>query len=189
MRLLTCLSYLLLAQAFSLTHRPELKQEVRQLFIHGYEGYLRHAYPADELRPISCTPLHRDPDPTNFGINDIHANVSLTLIDSLSSLPFIYPEALPQALELVSKVSFDQDVKIQVFELTIRGIGSLLSVYQHLLNQDDGGLVSYAPRLLEMARDLGERFLPAFETATGLPYARVNLRYGVEAEETVETCE
>ena len=25
------------------------------MFHHAYEGYLQHAYPYDELRPISCT--------------------------------------------------------------------------------------------------------------------------------------
>lgn len=84
------------------------------MFHHGYTGYLKHAYPADELRPISCAPLERDPDPTNVGINDIHANISMTLVDSLSALPLILPTAYPDALEKVSGISFDQDVKVQV---------------------------------------------------------------------------
>lgn len=47
----------------------------------------------------------------------------------------------------------------------------------------------YKQRILELAEDLGKRMLPAFNTKTGLPYARVNLRHGVEKGETVETCE
>jgi mannosidase alpha-like ER degradation enhancer 1 len=39
-----------------------------------------------------------------------------------------------------------------------------------------------------MAVDLGWRLLPAFDTDTGLPYHRVNLRHGVEPGESVETC-
>ena len=31
------------------------RDEVSGMFHHAYEGYLRHAYPYDELRPISCT--------------------------------------------------------------------------------------------------------------------------------------
>lgn len=46
----------------------------------------------------------------------------------------------------------------------------------------------YKEKLLELALDLGKRFLPAFETPTGIPYARVNLRHGVEKGESVETC-
>ena len=49
------------------------------------------------------------------------------------SLPLIHSSALPHALELVTtRISFDQDVKVQVFEMTIRVVGSLLSTYQSL---------------------------------------------------------
>lgn len=30
------------------------REEVRGEFSHAYEGYLKHAYPFDELRPLSC---------------------------------------------------------------------------------------------------------------------------------------
>lgn len=76
---------------------------------------MTYAYPADELRPITCAPLWRDPDTSNIGVNDIHANVSMTLIDSLSALHLILPEEWPDAVEKVAtSVSFDQDVKVQV---------------------------------------------------------------------------
>lgn len=159
----------------------------------------------DELRSLTCAPMYRDPNPGNFGVNDIHANVSMTLLDTLSSLPTIYPSAFPQALhQVATEVSFDQDVKVQVFEMTIRAMGSLLSTYQYLegLPDEDSaikgdisqivfkgeGLKRYQPRLLEMALDLGRRLAPAFATTTGLPYARVNLRHGVEKGESIETC-
>jgi mannosidase alpha-like ER degradation enhancer 1 len=137
--------------------------------------------------------MHRDPNPGNFGVNDIHANVSMTLLDTLSSLPLIHPEAFPEALQRVAtEISFDQDVKVQVFEMTIRAMGSLLSTYEHLgrirADKDEGGLRRYQPRLLELALDLGKRLAPAFTTTTGLPYARVNLRHGVEKGESIETC-
>ncbi|XP_051960020.1 ER degradation-enhancing alpha-mannosidase-like protein 3 isoform X2 [Xyrauchen texanus] len=37
----------------------------------------------------------------------------------------------------------------------------------------------YRDELLHMAKDVGYRLLPAFNTTSGLPYPRVNLRYGV----------
>ena len=157
----------------------------------------------DELKPLTCGPLFRDPDVTNHGINDIHANVSMTLLDILSTLPLIHPTALPDALDkVVSQVSFDQNVKVQVFELTIRALGALLSTYQYLdkLPVDPSAQADligvkgkvdmrrHKERILEMALDLGKRLLPAFETPTGIPYARVNLRHGVEKGESQETC-
>ena len=189
------------------------------MFKHGYDGYMKYAYPAvcqllwqsdqsdvqDELKSVSCKPSRRDPDPNNFGLNDIHPNASLTLLDILSSLPMMYPAVFPDALKRVTtQISFDQDVKVQVFEMTIRALGSLLSTYQYLerlpdtpkeqaqfgkgLGKTKVDLKTYKKRLLEMALDLGERMLPAFETKTGLPYARVNLRRGVESGETTDTC-
>jgi ER degradation enhancer, mannosidase alpha-like 1 len=62
-----------------------------------------------------------------------------------------------------------------VFETTIRVLGGLLSGHQFAAKQ--GGrffLPWYKGELLDMAKDLGERLLPAFSTPTGLPYARVH---------------
>jgi mannosidase alpha-like ER degradation enhancer 1 len=172
------------------------------MFHHAFTGYMTFAYPADELRPISCAPLHRDPNPANIGVNDIHANISMTLVDSMSALPLILPDEYPAAVERVAGTSFDQDVKVQVFEMTIRALGALLSTYQRLdgLPEDPreqaaalgiegkADIKKFAPRMLELALDLGKRLLPAFDTPTGLPYARVNLRHGVESRESSETC-
>ncbi len=45
-----------------------------------------------------------------------------------------------------------------------------------------------APELLTLAIDLADRLLPAFDTPTGIPYARVNLKTGVEQDEVLDTC-
>jgi len=83
-----------------------------------------------------------------------------------------------------------------VFEMTIRALGALLSTHQTLDRMTDGEAKGYGTdvrrykgRMLELAHDLGRRFLPAFNTITGIPYARVNLRRGVEKGESMETCE
>ncbi|KAJ4982894.1 glycosyl hydrolase family 47, partial [Stagonosporopsis vannaccii] len=93
---------------------------------------------------------------------------------------------------------FDLDSKVQVFETTIRGVGGLLSAHQFAVGDLpirgydareetrggrrgihwDNGLV-YDGQLLRLAADLATRLLPAFDTPTGLPYPRVNLRHGV----------
>ena len=43
---------------------------------------------------------------------------------------------------------------------------------------------SYDDCLLRLATDMGDRLLPAFDTATGIPYGTVNLRSGVPKGET-----
>jgi len=78
---------------------------------------------------------------------------------------------------VINDVSFDNDVTVSVFETTIRVLGGLLSGHvlaERFLNH------SYPPphrSLLDMAVDLGDRLLPAFNTPTRIPFSRVNLRY------------
>ena len=47
------------------------------MFEHAYSGYLRHAYPYDELRPLSCDGV------------DTWGSYSLTLIDALDTLAVV----------------------------------------------------------------------------------------------------
>lgn len=73
-----------------------LRQEAVDLFYHGYDNYMRHAFPEDELRPLTCGPLTRDREnPAHIELNDALGNYSLTLIDSLSTLAILAstPEA------------------------------------------------------------------------------------------------
>lgn len=73
-------------------------------------------------------------------------------------------------------------------------VGGLLSA--HLLLTDDSlypdaRLPGYDNELLDLARDLTDRLSDAFQgSESGLPYPRVNLRYGVQlqAEKMFETC-
>ena len=49
----------------------------------------------------------------------------------------------------------------------------------------------YQGELLDMALDVGYRLLPAFNSSTGLPHPRVNLRYGIKSgkiKQIGETC-
>ena len=204
------------------------------MFYHGYDNYLKHAFPEDELKPISCKPLTRDRfNPGHIELNDPLGNYSVTLIDSLSTLAVIASSSSAsdgqnKALRYFQKSiaalveqygdgtsgdsgqgrrgrGFDVDSKVQVFETVIRGVGGLLSAHLFAVGElpirgyDAKGLMlkdpshgsAHGPRiqwpddfvydgqLLRLAYDLGRRLLPAFHSATGLPYPRVNLRHGV----------
>ncbi|KAI1115741.1 glycoside hydrolase family 47 protein [Nemania sp. NC0429] len=137
----------------------ELRQETVGMFYHGFDNYMRIAFPEDELRPVSCTPLTRDPiNPRNVELNDVLGNYSLTLIDSLSTLAILAsappdnhgtgPKALADFQNGVAALiiqygdgragpsgrgargrGFDVDSKVQVFETVIRGVGGLLSAH------------------------------------------------------------
>ena len=81
-------------------------------------------------------------------------------------------------------MSFDVDTKPQVFEVTIRALGGLLSAHLFASSEQYGFRIDgYTDGLLVLARDLGERLLPAFATATGIPYARVRPNEHVTSRE------
>lgn len=76
---------------------------------------------------------------------------------------------------MIRNVNFDSDVVVSVFETNIRMIGGLLS--GHLLSehlQEKYDLMKwYNGELLVLAKELGYKLLPAFNTSTGIPHPRV----------------
>jgi hypothetical protein len=77
-------------------------------------------------------------------------------------------------------VSFNVSSTVQVFETTIRGMGGLLSAHLYASVPRLGQTIeTYDGFLLAMAHDLGKRLLPAFDTESGIPHPRINLRHGV----------
>ncbi|XP_064422358.1 ER degradation-enhancing alpha-mannosidase-like protein 1 [Latimeria chalumnae] len=176
--------------------RRQMREMAREMFYFGYENYMKHAFPEDELNPIDC--MGRGPDvlnPSNININDVLGNYSLTLIDAMDTLAVMGNiSEFQRAVKLViDTVSFDKDSTVQVFEATIRILGSLLSAHVILTDPKqpfgDVTFKDYDNELLHMAHDLAVRLLPAFEnTKTGIPYPRVNLKKGVPLDGTNETC-
>src|SRR4026207_1302950 len=77
-------------------------------------------------------------------------------------------EANTTSAYILANLSFDKDIEVQNFEITIRLLGGLLTNYQ--LTGDR--------RFLNLAEDLGNRLLPVFNSPTGMPYRYVNLKTG-----------
>jgi len=231
---------------------------IKDMFIHAYDSYMYHGFPAPEVKPISCAPA-------SFKLVKIPG---LTLIDSLDTLVILgnYTE-FARAVERLRFLNdnvyeatgiyttggglFNINHNVSVFETNIRVLGGLLSAHQlataflegkvleqevwaedksvligvHHRNpgKDDckekgetvSGILSsncdttstilkckqepspevmchnqtdrhwvYDGFLLELARDIGDRLLPAFNTLTGIPYGTVNLLSGVPKGET-----
>ncbi|KAK6544112.1 alpha mannosidase-like protein [Orbilia ellipsospora] len=178
------------------SHIQNLRREAHDMFHHGYDAYYNYAFPADEIRPLSCVPLSRDNEPTNFVLNDVLGNYSLTAVDSLSALAILshtsthsYKQFWRTVKDLVTlyyPIGFNKDSKVQVFETVIRGVGGLVSAHEFATGLlpmagepgvgDNGWM--YNNELLHLAHDLATRLLPAFTTNTGIPFPRVNLKYG-----------
>ena len=137
----------------------ELALRVKADFVHAWDGYKRYAWGHDGLKPLSRKPY--DWYGTPFYLSAVEALDTMTLMG-------LTDEADSTREYIATHLSFDKDVYVSVFEFTIRIMGSLLANYQ--LSRDE--------RLLHLAEDLGRRMLPAFVSATAMPYREVNLKTG-----------
>src|SRR5258707_1776972 len=140
-------------------NRPQLARQVRAEFLHAWNGYKKYAWGHDDLKPLSKT------------YHDWYAqSLLMTPVDALDTMILmgLKDEAKHTREYIDQNLSFDKDIEVQNFEITIRLLGGLLSGYQ--LTGDK--------RLLHLAEDLGTRLLPVFESPTGLPYRYVNLKTG-----------
>lgn len=136
-----------------------LAARVRTEFLHAWNNYERYAWGHDALQPLSKTP------------HDWYGqSLLMTPVDALDTLVLMHldAEAAKARSLILSDLSFDRDIYVKNFEITIRLLGGLLSGYQ--LTGDK--------RLVNLAEDLGNRLLPVFNSPTGLPYVYVNLRTG-----------
>ena len=140
-------------------HARQLAARVRTEFLHAWNNYERYAWGHDALRPLSKT-----------GHDWYGESLLMTPVDALDTLILMHldAEAARARSLIVNNLSFDRDIYVKNFEVTIRLLGGLLSSYQ--LTGDK--------RLLNLAEDLGKRLLPVFNSPTGLPYVYVNLRTG-----------
>lgn len=155
---------------YALTERAS--DETVDLFYHGFDSYMKYAFPEDELKPLSCVPLTRDRENEgHFELNDVLGNYTLTLVDSLSTLAIFassqstltnkrkplrdFQDGVASLVRLYGDGSsgpsgqgvrahgFDLDSKVQVFETVIRGVGGLLSA--HLFAIGELPITNYNP--------------------------------------------
>lgn len=139
---------------------PEVTAErVKQEFLHAWNGYKTYAWGHDALKPLSREP------------HDWYEHTLLmTPVDAFDTMIIMgLDDEAAEAKELIlGKLTFDLDMKVQHFEVSIRILGGLISAYQ--LDEDE--------RFLELAVDLADRMLPVFDSPTGMPYRFVNLKTG-----------
>lgn len=141
------------------TNRTKRAAEVKAEFLHAWSGYKKYAWGHDDLKPLSKT------------YHDWYAEpLLMTPVDALDTMIImdLKDEAAATKQYIIDHLSFDKDIEVQNFEITIRLLGGLLTNYQ--LTGDK--------RLLSLAEDLGDRLLPVFNSPTGMPYRYVNLKTG-----------
>src|SRR5437870_7707235 len=157
--LLFILCFFVVPHVLAQKPNPKLAAEVKAEFLHAWNGYKKYAWGHDDLKPLSKTYHDWYSEP-----------LLMTPVDALDTMILmgLKDEAKTTREYIATHLSFDKDIDVQNFEITIRLLGGLLSNYQ----------LSGDKRLLALAEDLGNRLLPVFDSPTGLPYRFVNLKTG-----------
>lgn len=144
---------------FTREERARLAASVKEEFLHAWNNYKTHAWGHDGIRPLSKQPY-----------DWYNHTLLMTPLDAMDTMILmgLHAEADSVREYVVRHLTFDLDMEVKAFEINIRLLGGLLSNYQ--LTNDR--------RLLDLARDLGDRLIPIFNSPSGLPYVNVNLRTG-----------
>ena len=158
------------AQSAAPTDLPPLAQDVRNETLRAWQSYEQYAWGHDALKPLSK------------GYEDWYSEpLYISPIDAYSTLYMMgFTEETRRIEQYVSdSLNFDKDIEAKVFEVNIRILGGLLSMYE----------LSGNPKVLDKARDFGDRMLPAFSTPTSIPTYWVNLRTGETSGNEVNVAE
>ena len=147
--------------------------KVRDAFKTSFNGYEKYAWGYDEFNPVSKN--RRNMTPKGLG---------WIIVDALDTMMLMnLTTELSHARQWIhDDLTYDQDHDVNTFETTIRMLGGLLSA--HYLSSQFPGV--YAPvtddlsddLYIEKATDLADRLLGAYETASGVPWASINLHSG-----------
>jgi mannosyl-oligosaccharide alpha-1,2-mannosidase len=151
------------------TDWAKLAQDVRAEMAWAWRNYVELAFGHDQIKPVSG------------GAEEFFLpggpGLGLSIVEALDTLYLMGLDAeLEAGVRWIEKnLHFDIDGEVQVFETNIRMVGGLLS----------GWLATRNRHLLDLARDLTDRLLPAFsKSPTGIPYRFVNLRTGAVRDAT-----
>jgi len=129
--------------------------------VRSWNAYKKYAWGYDVLLPLSKS-----------GFNWYNQSLGISPFDAYSTLAVMgLNEEAAEIEKYALTFNWDKDVFVQVFEVNIRILGGMLAMYDQTKN----------PKILAKAIDFGDRMLPAFNSATGLPYHSVNLKTGKTA--------
>ena len=126
----------------------------------GWKNYEKYAWGENELKPLSKIGHSAGifgNKPTKLGA---------TLVDGLDTLYLMgYMDEYKRGRDwIVKNLNLNVDSEFSIFEINIRFIGGLLSLYT--LTKDKV--------FLDKAEEIATLLLPAFDTPTGIPMALIN---------------
>ena len=161
--LLTVAGYAQKDAKFSEEMKQEMCNKVKAATQHAWQGYKQYAWGADDLKPLSKGPKIW-----------YKKSMLMTPVDAFDTFTLLgLKDEAKEAKELIlTKLDFNIDNDVQVFEITIRLLGGLITAYEL-----DGN-----KKFLALAKDLANRLMPAFNSKTGMPYRFVHLQTGKTRE-------
>ncbi|KAK4453045.1 endoplasmic reticulum mannosyl-oligosaccharide 1,2-alpha-mannosidase [Podospora aff. communis PSN243] len=137
--------------AYTLDVKQHAQREaVKTAFKRCWDAYMEHAFPHDELMPVSLDG------------KDTFGGWSATMVDALDTLYIMgFTEEFAAALPAVGALDWSDTTltSVNVFETTIRYLGGLLSAYD----------LSGEKVILMKAVELGEMLYTAFDTPNHFP--------------------
>uniref|UniRef100_G3T0L6 alpha-1,2-Mannosidase n=1 Tax=Loxodonta africana TaxID=9785 RepID=G3T0L6_LOXAF len=175
--------------------RAQMRDLARSICVCVFNEYMcQHSRNCSDWVPWWCSGQAPDVGlSSNLNINDVLGNYSLTLVDALDTLAIMGNSSeFQKAVKLViNTVSFDRDSTVQVFEATIRVLGSLLSAHRIITDSkqpfgdmtikdyDTSGLILPPKKFV---------FLCSVFLSLCVLYPQVNLKTGVPPDSNNETC-
>ena len=138
----------------------EMVQRIREAAQHAWNGYKKYATGFDDLKPL-----------TKKGKNWYNSSLLMTPVDAYDTFILLgLDSAAAEAKQMIlHDLNFNSDNEVQVFEITIRQLGALITAYENTGDK----------QFLVLANDLADRLMPAFNTPTGIPYRYVHLQTGI----------
>ena len=137
--------------AFTEKMKAEMRTNVKEAVKHAWKGYKQYAWGADDLKPLT-----KEPEVW------YKQSMLMTPVDAFDTFVLLgLKEEANEAKNIIlQKLDFNINQDVQVFEITIRLLGGLLTAYELDRNK----------KFLNLADDLGKRLMPCFNTPTGMPY-------------------
>ncbi|RKP19862.1 hypothetical protein ROZALSC1DRAFT_28585 [Rozella allomycis CSF55] len=141
------------------------KDMVKRSFEHAWNSYKEYAFGFDHLHPL-----------TQKG--DDWFGLGLTIIDSLDTMHImgLHDEVAYCENWIVEHLNYDNNYDVNLFETTIRVLGSLLSMH-HLTGKK---------LYLDKAVDLADRLLSAWNGDANIPLATIHLKDRVGVRSTFD---
>lgn len=136
----------------------------------SWSAYKQFAWGHDVLLPLTKSYSDWYSEPLYISPIDAYSTLFIMGLDK---------EAKEIENYVVDSLDFNKDVDAKIFEVNIRILGGLLSMYELSKNE----------QVLAKAVDFADRMLPAFNTKTGIPRYWVNLQTGRSRGDTVNVAE